>query len=192
MASRTPSRGRSSGRSSSASGSGANPALFAGIGVAIVGALIVVFLSSSKGDKAKEKPAEPAPAAVEKKAPHVPAPSSVPLGAAKKGKTPDRPAPPLTSEMLGKATALLDEAKTLSNDGVKARTAGDNEGARQKQSAAGDKIEAAKASLKEQSRWQEDADLGDWAQPAEYVALANLWTQLTTLEKKVRMSGGTR
>lgn len=192
MASRTPSRGRSGGRSSSSNASGANPALFGGIGVAIVAALIVVFMSSSKGDKAKDKPADPAPAAAAPKAPHVPAPTSLQLGSAKQGKTPGRAAPALTAEMLGKAMALLDEAKTLSNDGVKARTAGDNEGARQKQSAAGDKIEAAKASLKEQAAWQEEADLSDWAQPAEYVSLANLWTQLTTLEKKARMSGGTR
>lgn len=191
MASRTPSRGRSSGgRSSSAGKSGPNPAVFLGIGVAIAASLVVVFLSGGK-DKADKGTPAAAPVAEAPKAPAGPAPSKVKMGAAKAGKTPTKPAPELTADMLGKATALLDEAKVLCNDGVKARNEGDNKTARDKQSAAKDKIDAAKQSLQAQASWQEEADLSDWAQPAEYSALGNLWNQLSSLEKKVRMSGGT-
>jgi hypothetical protein len=40
-------------------------------------------------------------------------------------------------------------------------------------------------------RWQEKADLGSWAQPAEYVTLENLYGEVSKLEKRVRMGGGT-
>ena len=189
MASRTPSRSRSSGGRSQSSGSNSMPLVLGGVGVLVVG-ILVVMMNQGGGDKATDPKAPPAAAAP--KAAHVPAPSTVKMGSATAGKTPGRPAPALTAEMLGKAVALLDEAKTLCNDGVKARSAGNNEEARTKQSAAVDKIEAAKVSLQEQAKWQEDADLDDWAMPAEYIALGNLWTELTTLEKKARMSGGTR
>jgi hypothetical protein len=115
----------------------------------------------------------------------------VPSGIAKAGKTPARPAPALTAAILQQTAQLLEEAKVLCNDGIKARTAGDNQAARDKQSAAKDKIDAAKQLITVPLGWQEEADMGGWAMPAEYSALEKLYGQLSSLEKRVRMSGGT-
>jgi hypothetical protein len=99
----------------------------------------------------------------------------------------------LSAETLQKATDLLAEATALSNEGVKLRNAGDNnEEARKKQSAASDKVEALKALTKTQWAWQEEAELGEWALPAEYVALGNLYTKVSKIENQIRKGGGTR
>lgn len=164
------------------------PLVLGGVGLLVV--IVLVVMMNRGVDKPADTPKTP-PVVEAPKAPHVPAASSVKVGAAKAGKTPAKPAPALTPEMLSKAAGLLDAGKALCNDGVKARSAGDNQGAREKQSAAKDKIDAAKQSLQAQALWQEEADLGDWAQPAEYSALGALWNELSALEKKVRMNGGT-
>jgi hypothetical protein len=39
-------------------------------------------------------------------------------------------------------------------------------------------------------RWQEEAQLGEWAQPAEYVTLEQMAGDYSSLLKKVRMGGG--
>jgi hypothetical protein len=164
--------------------------LFGGIGVAIVASLVTVFVATSKKQDDADPAKAPAPVAAPK-APHVPAATAVPTGTAKAGKTPARPAPALTTAMLGQAASLLDEAKALCNEGVKLRTAGDNQAARAKQSAAKDKIDAIKQLLAEAAGWQEEADLDGWAMPAEYGALVKIYEQIGPLEKRVRMSGGT-
>ena len=192
MASRTPPRGRTGGRaplpSRSAPKSNPMPLILGGVGLLVVVVLLVV-MNQGGGNKAAT-PA-PKPAAPAAKPAHVPAPTAVAPGAAKAGKTPGRPAPPLTQDVMQKAAGLIDEAKVLFNDGVKLRTAGDNTGARAKQSSAKDKLDEAKAMLALPLRWQEEADLDDWAMPAEYAALGKLYGDLSSLEKKVRMSGGT-
>ena len=38
--------------------------------------------------------------------------------------------------------------------------------------------------------WQEEAQLGDWAQPAEYTQLEKLFGAYQTLNNKVRKQGG--
>ncbi|MCU0864795.1 MAG: hypothetical protein MUC36_13485 [Planctomycetes bacterium] len=166
--------------------------VFVGVGVAIAASLVVVFLATSGK---KDTPAEPKPAvpAAAKPTPAA-APSASPaiaLAGARAGKTPEEPAPGLTQDTLTKVRDLLQEAKKLSDEGVKARTAGDNQKARERQSAAKDKIEALQKMIEAPLRWQEKADLGSWAQPAEYVTLENLYGEVSKLEKRVRMGGGT-
>lgn len=191
MSSRTPPRPRSSGRAPlpvrSAPKSNPMPLILGGVGLLVVVILLVVM---SQGSKKPAPKATPAPAA-QPKAPYQSAPTQVVEGAAKAGKTPTKPAPALTQEMLQKAASLLDEATALSNEGVKVRSAGDSAGARIKQSQAKDKIDEVKALLAAPLRWQEDADLEDWAMPAIYSSLGALYNKVSSLEKKVRMSGGT-
>jgi hypothetical protein len=164
--------------------------LFVGIGVAIAAALVAVFVSTSGK---KDAPADPKPAAAaeSKSTPaHVPS-TPLSLAGAKAGKTPSKPAPGLTQDTLTKVRDLLDEAKKLSNEGVTARNGGDNQKARDLQSAAKDKLEALQKLIQAPLLWQEEAQMGDWAQPAEYVTLENLYAEVGKLEKRVRMGGGT-
>ena len=112
------------------------------------------------------------------------------MSAAKAGKTPDRPAPPLTAATLTRVRELLQEAKAISNDGVRERTAGNNMKARAKQSEAKKKIDELKLLIADASGWQEEADMGDWEQPGAYVTLGEIWSEMARLQKKIRMSGG--
>lgn len=168
--------------------------LFGGIGVAVVVILIVV-MGGGGGDKDKANagttPGAGTPAASAAAAPK-PAPAPPVAETAKAGKPPKKPAPPLSAETLQKARELLAAATALSNEGTKARTAGNNEEARKKQSEASDKVEALKALTKVNWDWQELAEMEEWALPAEYVALGNLYTSVGKLENQIRKGGGTR
>lgn len=187
MASRTPSRGKSRSRQSQ-SNSNAMPMVLGGVGLAVVVVLLIV-MNGGKGDsgagsgaQANTTPpaAKPAPAA-----------APVQLANAKAGKTPGKPAPSLTSDTLQQARTLLDAAKSSCNEGVKARTAGDNSKARELQSAAKAKIDEMQRLLKPALDWQEEAQLDDWAQPAEYVTLERFYVEVAKVEKMIRMNGGT-
>ena len=112
------------------------------------------------------------------------------MSSAKAGKTPGRPAPALTAATLSRVRELLQEAKAISNDGVRERTAGNNMKARAKQSEAKKKIDELKLLFADASEWQEEADMGDWEQPGAYVTLGKIWGEIARLQKKVRMSGG--
>lgn len=192
MSSRTPPRPRTGGRAPlpvrSAPKSNPMPLILGGVGLLVVVILLVVM--SQSGKKPAPTPT-PTPAAQPKPA-HQAAPTQVAAGAAKAGKTPGRPAPALTQETMQKAAQLLDAAKALFSEGVKLRTgAGDNTGARAKQSEAKDKIDEIKTLLAAPLRWQEEADLEDWAMPAIYSSLGSLYNEVSSLEKKIRMNGGT-
>ena len=160
-------------------------------GVAALGALValIVFSQQSGGD---EGGAAQQPAPTKRSAPASTATPTTRLktGAARAGKTPARPAPTLTAEMLQKANALVDEAKALNNDGTRLRNAGDNRGARAKNSEAKRKIDAAIASIEAPSVWHEEAELEEWAMPAEYVTLGHLYGRISKLQKRIRMGGG--
>jgi len=164
------------------------PMILGGVGLLVV-VVVLVMMNSGGGDQntaeTAPKPAATQPASTPKTT------VAVPTGSARAGKTPTRPAPALTAQMLQQSAELLAEAKALCNDGITARTAGDNQGARDKQSQAKDKIDAAKQLMTVPLGWQEEADLEGWAMPAEYGALEKLYGQLSSLEKRVRMSGGT-
>lgn len=149
-------------------------------------ALVVAFSQPSKRGNQPE-------ASQQSPSPQTPAPrSQTPLtvGSSRVGKAPGRPAPTLTVEMLKRANALVDEAKTLNNEGTKLRNAGENRAARAKQSEAKRKIDAAILAIEAPSAWQEEADLEGWAMPAEYVALEKLFARIAKLQKRIRMGGG--
>ena len=153
---------------------------------------LVVFLMNSQsgggdGGETSAPPEQRQPAAPSRSATQA---TQLKMGTATAGKTPDRPAPTLTNEMLQKANAMIDEAKELNNEGTKLRNAGDNRAARAKQSEAKRKIDEAKLLLAAPSAWQEEADLEGWAMPAEYVTLANLYVRIAKYQKRIRMAGG--
>ncbi|MEZ6036913.1 MAG: hypothetical protein R3F29_05500 [Planctomycetota bacterium] len=195
MASRTPSRsGRSGGRSSSSSrgrsSSGGNnqmPMILGGVGVVVVIILLVVMNQGGGSEKKSDKDATPA-----KPAAAAPAMPTVQVSGAAAGKTPSKPAPALTADMLGQVQKLLDEATALQNQGATLRTNGDNQGARDVQSQAAAKLETLRNLIDNQLTWQEEAEMEGWAQPGEYVTLGKMWTKIAKLEKAVRMGGGTR
>jgi hypothetical protein len=167
--------------------------LFVGIGVAIAASLIVVFVlngSGGSGGADKAKPAANAPANPAPKAAPAAASTPVALAGAKAGKVAKKPAPALTQDTLTKVRDLLEEAKKLSNEGVTARNGGDNMAARDKQSAAKDKLDELQKLVQAPLTWQEEAQMEDWAQPAEYVTLENLYAEVGKLLKRVRMGGG--
>ena len=153
--------------------------------------LVVAMLNSQsggdEGGEAQDPPEQRQPAAPSRSAPQA---TQLKMGTATSGKTPDRPAPTLTNEMLQKANAMIDEVKALNNEGTRLRNAGDNRAARAKQSEAKRKIDEVKALLEAPSAWQEEADLGGWAMPAEYVTLANLYVRIAKYQKRIRMAGG--
>lgn len=165
------------------------PLILGGLGLLVV--VIVLVVMSQSGGKGGSTPATNNPSAASGKQPHVPAATSVPSGTAKAGKTPTTPPPTLTQDTLQKAASLLDEAKALCNDGVRLRNSGDQPAASAKQSEAKVKIDAIKSMLAAPLRWQEDADLEGWAMPKEYTALGKFYGEVSSLEKRVRMSGGT-
>jgi hypothetical protein len=194
MSTRPSTRARSGGgRSSGSANRSANnsmPLILGGMGVLVV---VGVFFMMRGGSK----PAEAAPTAVKAPAASVPAATPAPaasskldLAGAKAGKAPAKPAPALAAATLQQVHDLLGEAKGISNEGVTLRVNGDNQQARDKQTAARDKIEAAKKLVATPLLWQEEADMEGWAMPAEYVTLTNLFGEMSRLEKKIRMNGG--
>jgi hypothetical protein len=164
------------------------PLILGGVGVAVVAGVFLLRRGDDKPAAAESRQTPPAtaPAASAPAA----ATSKLSLAGAKTGKTPTKPAPALAAATLQQVQDLLNEAKALSNEGVTLRTAGDNQKARDKQTAARDKIEAAKKLIEQPLLWQEEADMSDWAMPAEYVTLTSLFGEMSKLEKKIRMSGG--
>jgi predicted metalloprotease len=179
------SRGRASARSSSSSGGNQQVMVLGAIAVVVV---IVVFVMMSGGGKPADKPAAggQTPAAAAPKSTPAPAVSS----SAKSGKTPAKPAPALTAETLEKVRSEYAKMKTYYNEGSTARTAGDNQKAREQQALAKTVLDGIDAMIEPPLRWQEEAEMEGWAQPAEYVELAKLYNDVMTLAKKVRMGGG--
>jgi hypothetical protein len=158
-------------------------------GVGLVVVVAAFFYVSGGGDGGtKATPAAPPAAAAPA---GKPAPAPVPMEAAKAGKTPARAAPALTQATLDQIKALTEKAKGLYNEGVTARNGGDNTAARSKQSAAKDCLDEQKKLVETQLLWQEEAQMENWAQPAEYIALEKLYAEASKLEKSIKMAGGT-
>ncbi|MBM3960423.1 MAG: hypothetical protein FJ306_00750 [Planctomycetes bacterium] len=158
--------------------------LLGGVGLlAVIGLVVALGGGKKDGDNAAAAATKPPVAA-----PAAPTPAA----AAKAGKTPTKPAPALSAAVLADARTLLADAKALSNEGVQARNAGNNELARQKQSAASDKVEAIKATTAANWAWLEEAELEGWSTSGEYADLGKLYTDLLGLENRIRKGGGTR
>lgn len=106
------------------------------------------------------------------------------------GKTPDRPAPPLTAATLAQLDDLHREAVEHYNDSVRARNGGDSVAARAAAGRAKEVLDRWQELVEPNLRWQEYADMEDWAQPAEYLELERRFQKYAELNKKVRMQGG--
>ncbi len=189
MASRTPTRRRAGGRSSSRrQQNNQMPMIIGGAGLLVLILILVMFNSRGGGGDADDTGAN-APAKQPANQPEKPR-SNVAVSGGLPGKSPDRPAPTLTQDTLNKMSDLLAEAKSISNSGFALLKEGKNIEARTRQSEAKVKIDEIKALIEEPTLWYEEADMGDWSIPAEYVAMNKLYGKLSTLLKTIRMQGG--
>jgi hypothetical protein len=162
---------------------------FLGAGVAIVVGLGVVLTRG--GDKPAEKGAAPPPPVVQPAAAPKPVVSNLQLSAAKAGKTPTTKPPELTAATLQELDALLLRIKTLRNESVTARAgSSDNQTARAKMGEAYKLCEEWQQKIDAPLRWQENAQMEDWAQPAEYVTLEKMFATFQKLNNEVRKGGG--
>ena len=162
--------------------------LIGGVGIAVL-IIILVMVSQNGGDDEGNKPADKQQAKTPAKQPEKPK-AAVQLGAAQAGKTPDKPAPALTVAMLQQMRDGYQEAKKLGDEGIRLTKEGKKQEARTVLSEAKVKIDAIKAMIDKQLTWQEEADFGDWAQPAEYTTMSAIYGKIARLEKTVRMNGG--
>lgn len=189
MASRTPTRRRAGGRSSSRpQQNNQMPMIIGGVGLLVL-IIILVMVNSGGGDDDTNDTGGNAPAKQPASQPEK-LRSNVPVSGGAAGKSPDRPAPALTQDTLNKMADLLAEAKSISNSGFALLKEGKNMAARTRQSEAKVKIDQIKALIEEPSLWYEEADMGDWSIPAEYVAMNKLYSKMSTLQKTIRMQGG--
>ncbi len=125
--------------------------------------------------------------------PAVPKPvaEAVTMRAAKAGKAPGTPAPALTAATLQELNDLLAKIKALRNESVTARTgSADNQTARAKMGEAKKLCERWISKVQVPLQWQEQAQMEDWAQPAEYTTLEQLYATYQRLDNEVRKGGG--
>ncbi|MFT4842737.1 MAG: hypothetical protein ACI8UD_003398 [Planctomycetota bacterium] len=189
MASRTPTRRRAGGRSSSRSKQNNQMPMIIGGGGLLVLILILVMVNSGGGGDETNDADGTAPAKQPANQPEQ-SPSNVPVSSGSAGKTPDRAAPLLTQATLGKMQDLLIEATAISDAGMKMLGQGENMASRRKQSEAKVKVDQIKNLIEEQSGWFEEADMGGWSIPSEYVTMNNIYAKVSKLEKRIRMQGG--
>ncbi len=159
-------------------------------GIAAVAVVVLMVLSRGGGDEGDGAKPEPPKAATNVQPAAAPAAAPVQLGAGIAGKTPARPAPPLTAATLGTVRDLEARMKAHYNDGAKARNAGDNAAAREHQGKAKAVLDEIETLLEAPLLWQEEADMGGWSQPAEYVEMTKIYGAVMRLAKQVRMGGG--
>jgi hypothetical protein len=164
------------------------PMIIGGVGLLVLILILVIFNFRGGGDDADDAGGnvlanQPA------NQPEKPR-SNVAVSGGSAGKSPDRPAPTLTQGTLNKMGDLLAQAKSISNSGFALLKEGKNIEARTKQSEAKAKVDEIKALIEEPSLWFEEADMGGWSIPAEYVAMNKLYSKLSTLQKTIRMQGG--
>ncbi len=163
--------------------------ILGGLGVAVL--IVIIIMANRGGDDEEVNPDNQSTKQPGKQPAKQPEPkTNLKMSEGVAGKTPGRPAPPLTQATLTKITELLAEAKAISNEGIKLTKSGNNPEGSAKQSEAKVKIDQLKALIEEQSLWQEEADMGDWAQPAEYITLARIYATISRTQKTIRMNGG--
>lgn len=163
--------------------------LFVGIGVVLAAG--VFFVVSRGGNDAKAGAQQQQVPVTPAKAPEPSPKAPIQLAGAKAGKTPTTPAPALTQATLQELEAMLLQVKTLRNESVTARQgSGDNQTARSKMSEAYKILEQWQQKVEAPLRWQENAQLEEWAQPAEYVTLEQMYASFQKLNNEVRKGGG--
>ncbi len=161
--------------------------MIGGIGVVVV--VLVVLMSGGSKSNAGGQPAGAAPAPASKPA-AAPAPAPMAVPPAKPGKTPATPAPALTGETLGRLRELHAEAKAHYNQSVTARNGGDTVAARKHAMDAKKVLDQWLEQVQPCLTWQESAQMEDWTQPGEYLALEKLYGDFQSLTKMVRLAGG--
>tara|TARA_R110002096_G_scaffold358_15_gene2157 strand:- start:366 stop:860 length:495 start_codon:yes stop_codon:yes gene_type:complete len=162
--------------------------IIGGAGLLVLILILVMANSGGSGDENNESGGT-TPAKQPANQPAKPR-GDVPVAGSSAGKTPDRPAPPLSQATLGKMRDLLAEATAISDAGMKLLGQGENMESRRKQSEAKVKVDEIKDLIEKPSRWYEEADMGGWAIPGEYVTMNRLYAKLSKLEKRIRMQGG--
>lgn len=160
-------------------------------GAVLVVVVLVVVLS--RGGAAPANAAGPGAAPVATPPPAVATPAAEPvqMRPAKAGKAPATPAPALTAAVLQELSDLLARIKALRNEAVTARTGNaDVATARAKMGEAKTLCEQWLAKIAAPLQWQEQAQMDDWAQPAEYATLESLYATYSKLENEIRKGGG--
>lgn len=157
-------------------------------GVAVLAALFFAFGGTGGNNKKTTDPSNtPANKSSE---PSKAAAPKLDGGKAKAGKTPDRPAPAIDADKMAKAEKLFEEATAEWNEAQKQRKAGRPKTEwKPNLDRAWDKLEEQRALLEDYSDWYEEADLGDWAIPAEYEALTkrqHVWGKVRQSIHKVK------
>ena len=155
---------------------------------AIAGGVILVVMLRSGGEGAARRERDASPV-FNQMARRASKPSTKP-GSDQAGKQPGRPAPSISDQTFRQLDAILADAKTHYNEGVRRRREGDNRGARAAQAKAKIKLDEWEELIQQQLNWQEEADMEDWAQPAEYTILTRKYATFARLQKSVRMGGG--
>jgi hypothetical protein len=84
---------------------------------------------------------------------------------------PDRPAPSISASRLEDAERHYLAAREKANDAKRATSQGERVAANEAARAAWDEMEKLEASLREFTGWLEEATLGDWAIPGDYIEL---------------------
>jgi len=162
------------------------------VGAAAIAVVIVLVIMMRSGDdeSTTDKGRDTTTETPDTTTPRSVTPANASSGSAKAGKTPATPAPALTHETLGKLDELFAQAKKHYNVGVTKRRAGDNRGARAAQAEAKILLEQWEELIRPQLLWQEEADMEDWAQPAEYGLLTRKYAPFSSLQNMVRKGGG--
>lgn len=159
----------------------------------LAGAIIVLvaayvgFNSGGGGDPTPpaEQPKAAQPAAKQE------APKPKPVveaGSAKAGKPPKRPAPAIDERVYEKTDAWYDQARKLFEDGQKLRDKGDSNAFQKKMHEAWDIMEQIPPALDSYTTWEEEANMGNWAVPAEYDALRKRLARYDELRMKLKRS----
>lgn len=162
------------------------------IGISVVVAGAIAFFALSGGSKAPASSKQPAPVAAPTQQPAAaPSVSTLPIAAPKQGKAPTTPPPPLTQATLQDLSSLLDKVKALRNEAVTARTgSSDTAKAKAKMNEAHKLLLQWEEMVSAPLRWQEMAQMEEWAQPAEYMTLERLFGTFGRLNNEVRKGGG--
>jgi hypothetical protein len=146
------------------------------IAVSVAALLVVVLIfalatgGGGSGTEAAESPRGDA-TGVEPSVPASAPAAGLTGGTPREGETPERSAPPIQEADLARAQQHYENAKQKWNEGQRARSSGDHETYVTATKEAFEEMEKQRDALRPYTDWYEEADLGDWAMPAEYGAL---------------------
>lgn len=164
------------------------------IGGAVVLAFIGVLVAMNmKGDgqanaSTKDAPKKSQPAETKTPAKKMAVPSAT-TEADKPGKSPDRAAPAIPASVWTETAALFQTAKDKWNEGQTARKAGEVQHYKDAVNEAWQAMEQLSAKIEPYASWFEEADMGGWAMPGDYVRLQkrfNVWDRHSAKIQKIK------